>query len=271
MTKTCYINGCTHPVIANSWRCRHHRHRGRCIVDNCDNQVYARNLCCRHGAKKTCEHDGCTLRARLGNVCYKHGAHKKQCTEPGCTQPAQARQKCVKHGGGRKCKADACTAHARTGGYCQRHRTADSDVSSPKSDRSTSTATTMPPPRMMHHPHTHHHHNFPTQFLPHFAHAPLHHNHHPLHHLLQQPDINMTALWGDKDMFDVEARRHGSMDSVDDISELEPQIKLEPGLVNVHGIDIHAYNTRTPVTWGVHPMTEDKTMLRDILDILEEL
>ncbi|KAH9164800.1 hypothetical protein AeNC1_018629 [Aphanomyces euteiches] len=124
MLKPCNVNGCIHPAVANSWRCRHHRHRGLCIVDNCNNQVYARQLCCRHGAKKTCEHNGCTLRARWNNLCYKHGAQKKPCSEPGCGQPAQARQKCVKHGGGRKCNADGCTAHARAGGFCQRHRTA---------------------------------------------------------------------------------------------------------------------------------------------------
>ncbi|RHY15158.1 hypothetical protein DYB28_002960 [Aphanomyces astaci] len=128
--RTCLISGCNDVVMHNSWRCKLHRHRGMCIIDNCTNQAYARQLCCRHGAKKECAVDGCNLRARLDNVCYKHGATKKLCTEVGCTQPAQARQRCVKHGGGRQCKRPGCTAHARTGGFCQRHRTS-SDVPTP--------------------------------------------------------------------------------------------------------------------------------------------
>ncbi|RHZ32017.1 hypothetical protein DYB37_012578 [Aphanomyces astaci] len=99
-----------------------HRRRGTCSVTNCTNQVYARQLCCRHGAKKQCIVTGCSLRARLNDVCFKHGAQKKQCIEQGCAQPAQARQRCVKHGGGRHCKVNGCFAHSRVGGFCQRHR-----------------------------------------------------------------------------------------------------------------------------------------------------
>ncbi|RHY26425.1 hypothetical protein DYB32_007621 [Aphanomyces invadans] len=104
------------------------RRRGICIVPDCGNQVYARKLCCRHGAKKQCAFEGCTLRARLNDVCYNHGAAKKECAEYGCTQPAQARHRCVKHGGGRHCNANGCTSHSRIGGYCQRHRYAPTQM-----------------------------------------------------------------------------------------------------------------------------------------------
>ncbi|KAF0718832.1 Aste57867_1456 [Aphanomyces stellatus] len=104
-----------------------YRPRGRCIVDNCENQIYARQRCCKHGAKKPCAVHGCALRARHNGVCFAHGAPKKQCAEPGCPKPAQARQKCVKHGGGRTCKFHGCISHARSGGYCQRHRGPEDD------------------------------------------------------------------------------------------------------------------------------------------------
>ncbi|KAF0699537.1 Aste57867_9912 [Aphanomyces stellatus] len=98
------------------------RSRGLCMVPDCINKTYARQLCCKHGAKKPCDVQGCNLRARTNGVCYKHGAPKNQCTESGCQQTAQARQKCVKHGGGRPCKAVGCNSHARAGGFCQRHK-----------------------------------------------------------------------------------------------------------------------------------------------------
>ncbi|KAF0709500.1 hypothetical protein AaE_012865 [Aphanomyces astaci] len=192
-------------------RCRHHRHRGRCMVDNCSNQVYARNLCCRHGAKKQCEFDGCTLRARLGNVCYKHGADKKQCEEPGCSQPAQARQKCVKHGGGRKCKANDCLAHARAGGYCQRHRAA----LSPK--------------------------------------------------VVAKQDINMRALWDDH-------HHHARHDSIDDVSDIGSVMQTDEALMcKVEGIDLSICTDVFDGHWEPFHVDEDKSMLRDILSILEQL
>ncbi|KAH9106446.1 hypothetical protein LEN26_012759 [Aphanomyces euteiches] len=120
---TCYFNDCNNQVLPGSWKCIFHRHRARCLMDNCQNQVYARNLCVRHGGKKQCEFAGCTLNARLGNVCSKHGAGdmKKRCTHEGCTKQAHERQKCVRHGGGRKCKMHGCQTHARSGGFCSRH------------------------------------------------------------------------------------------------------------------------------------------------------
>ncbi|KAH9089308.1 hypothetical protein Ae201684P_001509 [Aphanomyces euteiches] len=120
---TCFFNGCANPVQRDSWKCYFHRNRGRCVVEHCTNQAYARQLCSRHGGKKECLVDGCHLRARLANVCYRHGARNlnKKCIAEGCTKPAQFQNKCVRHGGGRKCKIDGCHAHARCGGLCCRH------------------------------------------------------------------------------------------------------------------------------------------------------
>ncbi|KAF0700982.1 Aste57867_8428 [Aphanomyces stellatus] len=122
-SSTCYFNDCDKNVLPNSWKCLFHRHRARCLVDSCQNQVYARSLCVRHGGKKQCAFEGCKLNARLGNVCSKHGAGniKKRCVHDGCTKQANARQKCVRHGGGRKCKIEGCSTHARSGGFCRRH------------------------------------------------------------------------------------------------------------------------------------------------------
>ncbi|CAK4079404.1 unnamed protein product [Aphanomyces euteiches] len=104
------------------------RLRPNCIVQGCSNQAYARQLCCRHGAKKTCSVEGCDLRARSNGICFAHGAPKRQCNEPGCDHPAQARKKCVKHGGGRRCNAPGCIAHARCKGKCQRHAAIDTPL-----------------------------------------------------------------------------------------------------------------------------------------------
>ncbi|ETV79033.1 hypothetical protein H257_07804 [Aphanomyces astaci] len=122
-SSTCFFNDCHKEVQPGSWKCVFHRNRARCLYMDCQNQVYARNLCVRHGGKKQCKEEGCTGNARLGNFCSKHGTGsiKKKCTEEGCTKMAHARHKCVRHGGGRKCKMDGCQTHARNGGYCCRH------------------------------------------------------------------------------------------------------------------------------------------------------
>ncbi|CAK4078392.1 unnamed protein product [Aphanomyces euteiches] len=119
----CYFNDCSNPVLPNSWKCLFHKHRSRCLVAHCQNQVYARKLCARHGGKKQCTFAGCNLNARLGDVCCKHGAGdlKKICVHDGCTRQVHARHRCVRHGGGQQCKADGCRTHARTGGFCRRH------------------------------------------------------------------------------------------------------------------------------------------------------
>ncbi|CAK4072972.1 unnamed protein product [Aphanomyces euteiches] len=119
----CFFNDCNNVVLPGSFKCVFHRNRSRCLHENCQNQVYARNLCVRHGGRKRCIHDGCELNARLGDVCSKHGAGllKKRCTHPDCSNQAHARGKCVRHGGGRKCKAEDCHRHARLGGFCSKH------------------------------------------------------------------------------------------------------------------------------------------------------
>ncbi|KAG9407673.1 hypothetical protein AC1031_002391 [Aphanomyces cochlioides] len=119
----CFFNECHNEVLPGSWKCIFHRHRGKCLAGNCQNQVYARNLCVRHGGRKKCQFEHCEFNARVGDFCSKHGvgSRKKLCTEPGCTNKAHAREKCVRHGGGRKCKMDSCDVYARNGGFCSRH------------------------------------------------------------------------------------------------------------------------------------------------------
>ncbi|RHY53102.1 hypothetical protein DYB38_002687 [Aphanomyces astaci] len=120
---TCFFANCTHPAVPGSSKCSLHKHRTKCVVDQCANQVYARNLCVRHGGKKKCTYDECQLNARIGEYCSKHGgkSSKAICTHDGCTKQAHKRKKCVRHGGGRKCNVDGCDVHARRGGYCARH------------------------------------------------------------------------------------------------------------------------------------------------------
>ncbi|KAF0682994.1 Aste57867_24924 [Aphanomyces stellatus] len=119
----CYFNGCPRPTTGDSIKCKFHNLRSICLVQDCRNQVFARNLCVRHGGKKTCCHDDCNENVRIGDLCGKHGAGttRKPCIEPGCSKFAQSKMRCSAHGGGQRCKLDTCTAHARKGGYCTRH------------------------------------------------------------------------------------------------------------------------------------------------------
>ncbi|KAH9110617.1 hypothetical protein LEN26_001704, partial [Aphanomyces euteiches] len=119
----CFFNDCESPVLPGSWKCYFHRRRGRCLVDNCANQVYARRLCVRHGGRSQCQHENCTMNQRVGNFCWRHATTKlkKTCSHPGCGKQAHARGKCVRHGGGRLCKAPNCSMYARHGSYCTRH------------------------------------------------------------------------------------------------------------------------------------------------------
>ncbi|OQR88266.1 hypothetical protein THRCLA_22894, partial [Thraustotheca clavata] len=121
---TCFFNECAQPVPPGSWKCVFHRHRSRCRVDDCRNQVYARNLCVRHGGKRQCQHPNCNVHVRQGLFCTVHGPKidKPRCIEEGCTKQAHMRSKCVRHGGGRLCKIENCTTYARGGGLCWRHR-----------------------------------------------------------------------------------------------------------------------------------------------------
>ncbi|KAF0720475.1 Aste57867_268 [Aphanomyces stellatus] len=122
-TTICFFNDCDNLTVPGSWKCDFHKNRSRCLVDACQNQVYARNLCVRHGGKRRCEAEGCGRNVRIGSFCSNHGAgsSKKLCTEDGCKNVAHKRHKCVRHGGGRQCKVNGCKTHARSGGYCCRH------------------------------------------------------------------------------------------------------------------------------------------------------
>ncbi|KAF0696356.1 Aste57867_12880 [Aphanomyces stellatus] len=125
MTQRCFFHGCANVRAANSPKCDAHKHRSKCTVADCFNQVYARNLCVRHGGKKQCAFDRCEGNARAGPFCCKHntGETKKRfCTAPGCSHVARAKGLCVSHGGGRKCEAEGCASYARDRGFCRRHR-----------------------------------------------------------------------------------------------------------------------------------------------------
>ncbi|KAH9089752.1 hypothetical protein LEN26_019084 [Aphanomyces euteiches] len=115
-------------MVSNNPTRTRQRNLKNCIVPGCLNQAYARQLCCRHGAKKTCSVPGCDLRARTHGICFTHGAPKSRCDQPGCNQAAHARRKCIKHGGGRRCTAHGCTSHARYKGKCKRHAIYDTPV-----------------------------------------------------------------------------------------------------------------------------------------------
>ncbi|KAF0693908.1 Aste57867_15169 [Aphanomyces stellatus] len=123
LTDKCHFNGCSESVRPGSRKCAFHRKKGICRIHNCHNQVYARGLCVRHGARKPCTHPKCDGYARNGGFCTRHGEKNpiKLCSVKDCTNKAHARQLCVRHGGGQKCKASDCTMHARTGGWCSRH------------------------------------------------------------------------------------------------------------------------------------------------------
>ncbi|KDO22485.1 hypothetical protein SPRG_12767 [Saprolegnia parasitica CBS 223.65] len=120
---TCYFNDCNNAALSDSSKCEFHKHRLKCLIDGCHNQVYARRLCVRHGGKKLCAFPDCNRNARLGKFCSLHGVvtHKRHCNEDGCLKMAHARGKCVRHGGGRRCAHPECPSHARHKGYCSRH------------------------------------------------------------------------------------------------------------------------------------------------------
>ncbi|KAF0683657.1 Aste57867_24302 [Aphanomyces stellatus] len=117
----CLFNDCPNPPLTpHSLKCAFHKSRGKCRVDACLNQVYARRLCVRHGGKKLCQRPTCTAHARGNAFCLKHGgvAKRRVCQMDGCPKLAHANHKCVAHGGGRYCKSPGCTLHARFMGLC---------------------------------------------------------------------------------------------------------------------------------------------------------
>ncbi|KAF0699732.1 Aste57867_9723 [Aphanomyces stellatus] len=120
---TCFFNGCKNASVADTIKCLFHSHRGCCLVQDCHNQVYARNLCVRHGGKRQCAFDGCQLNSRVGAFCTRHSPSEtvRRCSEGGCSSQAHLRGKCFRHGGSRLCKADGCATYARNRGFCARH------------------------------------------------------------------------------------------------------------------------------------------------------
>ncbi|OQR83134.1 hypothetical protein ACHHYP_15061 [Achlya hypogyna] len=119
---TCFFHGCTSKPLEGSVKCHFHRNRGLCRVPNCRNQVYARNLCVRHGGRHPCASPGCSTNARLGQFCCRHSKLKKLCHYPGCTKVIQINNLCIRHGGSKNCQYEGCATPARCGGYCWRHR-----------------------------------------------------------------------------------------------------------------------------------------------------
>ncbi|KAG9413697.1 hypothetical protein AC1031_012924 [Aphanomyces cochlioides] len=123
LTNTCLFNQCTQPAIPNIGKCNFHKHRNKCSIQGCNNQVVLHNLCVRHGGKRLCQAEGCQQHARGGKWCLRHGgiAHKRYCSEPGCGKQAHANKKCIAHGGGRRCQVSGSKLLSRVGGYCQHH------------------------------------------------------------------------------------------------------------------------------------------------------
>ncbi|OQR86682.1 hypothetical protein ACHHYP_10236 [Achlya hypogyna] len=123
---SCVFNGCSNPPLGDGeTKCGFHRHRRQCQVPNCCNQVYARQLCVRHGGKRICATEGCLRNARIALFCAQHArtpVRTEICSVDGCPRVAHLRHRCVRHGGGRQCKVASCKTHARRGGYCWRHR-----------------------------------------------------------------------------------------------------------------------------------------------------
>ncbi|OQR95409.1 hypothetical protein THRCLA_07892 [Thraustotheca clavata] len=122
----CSFNNCNNVVDTSSkssLKCYLHRFRHKCRIPNCPNQVYARQLCVRHGGKKLCEQPGCLSNARSGPFCSKHGkAPTTLCSVQGCTRAAHLMRRCIRHGGGKQCIVDDCQANARARGVCWKHR-----------------------------------------------------------------------------------------------------------------------------------------------------
>ncbi|KAF0712497.1 Aste57867_4808 [Aphanomyces stellatus] len=73
-TGRCFFNDCFALVLVGSWKCHFHRHRARCVVLDCRNQVYARQRCVKHGGKRQCQVVGCSANSRVGHLCSQHAS-----------------------------------------------------------------------------------------------------------------------------------------------------------------------------------------------------
>ncbi|KAH9153857.1 hypothetical protein AeRB84_003945 [Aphanomyces euteiches] len=119
----CYFHGCDLDAVAGSWKCANHRYRGRCAVQDCRYQVYAKKLCVQHGGKPKCRVEGCQVTIRVGDYCSKHIPTEaiKFCSVEGCATRAHLGGKCFRHGGGKNCAFPHCTKYARIRRLCARH------------------------------------------------------------------------------------------------------------------------------------------------------
>eukprot|EP00729_Bicosta_minor_P007310 gene7310-biopygen16918 len=121
--------------ICTAWGCKTNAHAGKkghcfkhskdkptCSTSDCSNDVVARGLCEKHGARGFCSTAGCDTGARKDGLCKKHGA-KKICTFNDCKTYAVARGLCVRHGGGssKVCDIEGCKTLAHARGRCGRH------------------------------------------------------------------------------------------------------------------------------------------------------
>ncbi|KDO29622.1 hypothetical protein SPRG_05575 [Saprolegnia parasitica CBS 223.65] len=68
----CVFRDCSEPVFRDSYKCAFHKNRHVCSVMDCDNQVYARKLCVKHGARKRCSFPKCHAFTQGHTVCPKH-------------------------------------------------------------------------------------------------------------------------------------------------------------------------------------------------------
>ncbi|EQC39435.1 hypothetical protein SDRG_03637 [Saprolegnia diclina VS20] len=68
----CVFRDCSEPVLSNSDKCAFHKNRRLCSVIGCENQVYARKLCVKHGARKRCSFPKCRAYTQGHAACPDH-------------------------------------------------------------------------------------------------------------------------------------------------------------------------------------------------------
>ncbi|OQR95772.1 hypothetical protein THRCLA_22074 [Thraustotheca clavata] len=68
----CVFRDCSEPVLPDSHKCAFHKNRRLCSVVGCENQVYARKLCVKHGARKRCAFPKCHAFTQGYVVCPEH-------------------------------------------------------------------------------------------------------------------------------------------------------------------------------------------------------
>ncbi|EQC39434.1 hypothetical protein SDRG_03636 [Saprolegnia diclina VS20] len=68
----CVFRDCSELVLPNSHKCAFHKNRRLCSVIGCENQVYARKLCVKHGARKRCSFPKCRAFTQGHAACPDH-------------------------------------------------------------------------------------------------------------------------------------------------------------------------------------------------------